>query len=136
MKFNLFGLFRQKNAPEDVAESSSASNQEKTGKQWPPPMMPQEQWDKYWPELEATEQRKKRRFRIGTALYEAYPEMDRNDRHDLEREIARLVINDEAATQAIIARIKEKQQCPEQILEELKKNMSVGNVVGGNSPAP
>lgn len=119
-----------------VGGNSPAPNEEKTGKQWPPPMMPQEQWDKYWPELEANERWSQRRYMIGVALYEAYPDMGDSQSSILEREFAD-ILPDENATRAAILKIKEKKQSPEQILEELKKNMNVGpSVVRGNGPAP
>lgn len=62
--------------------------------------------------------------------------MDERLSNDLEREIAKLVMNSEEATQSVISKIKEKQQSPEQILEDLKKNMIVDNVVGVITPAP
>lgn len=89
-----------------------------------------------WEKREAEENRKARRFQIGMAIYKAYPEMDERLSNDLEREIAKLVMNSEEETQSVISKIKEKQQSPEQILEGLKKNMKVDNVVGVNSPAP
>lgn len=140
MKFNLFGLFGQKSATEDVVKPAPVLNSQNIK----PPInlgqivlsMTDEQAKASWERREAIENRKARRFQIGMAIYKAYPEMDERLSNDLEREIAKLVMNSEEATQSVISKIKEKQQSPEQILEDLKKNMIVDNVVGVITPAP
>lgn len=132
MKFNLFELFRNESAAGNAVLPLSAK--EATGKQWPPPLMPQEEWDKHWPELLKREAQSQIAFRLGVILYEKHTNISDAEQNGYAYDIADFFSKYEDA-RGIMTRI-EGGEHPSQILEELKKNIKTANNIGAIAPVP
>lgn len=144
MNFNLFGLLGRKNTAADAVvtppagkspiaeEPRIAEFQTEFGKGIL--SMTDAQAKANWEKREKIEAQSQIAFRLGVILYEKHSDIPDTEQTNYAYDIADFFSKYEDARN-VMNRI-EAGEHPSKILEDLKKNMTIGNVVGVNSPAP